>query len=179
MSQRPITQEHIHAFRTHLCSIAEELPIDPEVLDTLFQRITTWPPAQKSAMAGVVSADVRTWFTPLQPVVAILSPPNYFSEDEPALALYLMTVQGALEAPFSSVHFADGRRMLEVFRLLLDTGGERSRYDPQGGALVSDGLSQKTRRLIERELRCFPALTKKGEALRARALRELQLNALE
>ena len=169
-------------FRAHssvrdISSLQEELPADRTLLDLLFNLHPTWPPAGKTAMSLSFSVETRDRFTPLQPVVGILSPPHYFSDRDPALALYLITRESPLTVPFASVVFANGRRMLEIFRLLLDTEDQRTKYELIGGILVQPGLTLTTRHLIERALRDFPRLGVEGERVRTRALKDFHGNS--
>ncbi|GEM_PF-4796897 len=177
MESQSISTAHIQSFRAHLDTLREELPVDPKLLDLLFTLHPTWPPAGKTVMSMLVGAAIRNKFTPLQPVLGIMSPPHYFSGVTPVLAFYLMTQEFPLSIPFASICFPDGRQMLEIFRLLLDTAGERTRYAPEGDILIQPGLTPVTRRLIERTLRSFPRLTDEGEMLRARALKDFHANS--
>ena len=173
-----VREEHVKAFREWVLGLGDLLPVVPGLLASLFQRVPAWPPPGKSALMNPVSNEVRDRFEPLQPLIGLVSPPHYFSETEPVFVLYLMhQAPEGPGIPVASVHFMDGRRMLEVCRLLLDTGGERTCYEPASSVLVNDEATPTTRRLIEHLLRTFPQLSEVGERCRASALKDLFANA--
>jgi len=129
---------------------------------------------QSMAFLGTTN-EVRDRYMPLQPLIALVSAPSFFSEKDPALVFYLMNTRQMF--PYGMAQFASGRRVLSIVEeVILDTSDKRTKYRVTGD-LIEGYAPPIVRPLIAHLIHTFPQLSERGEKNRVAALELLAANA--
>jgi hypothetical protein len=167
-----INPEIIQRLWEGLQLLKDELPLERVVFDGIFRRCHVWPKSGHPTFVNPFADAVSKRFAPLKPLIGIQSPPHFYSKQDPVLTLSLVASLVPADMPFGYAFFENGRRMLDIYYLMLDTADACTKHVSLDGFVNNADLSASSRRLIGRMIRTFPSLDDKGERVRERCLSE-------
>lgn len=182
MGKRDINPDHRSAFLGVLAEVEQFVPLDRDNFRPLLE-VREYA-AGKTMLMLAVPVALAERCRPFHPCVALIGPPHYLSKKSAVFEFALQDTRGQpngdMPFPIALAVLPNGRRILTIYGLTLDTAGERSSF--QRGTLEEDKAQfvgqPKVMEIVTKLIETFPISPddSKSEGYRKRALAELKWN---
>lgn len=176
MNARDVVPRHLEHFLTALSEIKNGPELDMEHVTQLFKDLKF--PRSGQAWAHLAAPELTPALMPYQVLVCMTASPNHVSRKVNVLEYKILdTAQSSAEAPYFPLFysvFPNGRRVLGVSGLLLDSTGSTTSYE--AGSLAEDKFLVQNPQVLgifRHLIKLFPSGDAGLEACRSAALADL------